>query len=88
MKNKVITFIIGMLVGAIIAAGGFFIYQKVSHPKGMRGDRPEGMAEFREGEEPPEKPDDDEERPARRGDKQNTTNTSEETTSEDSNNSI
>ena len=38
MKNRVLTFIIGMLVGALIATGGFFIYSKVATP--ARGDRP------------------------------------------------
>ena len=83
MKNKIITFIIGMLVGAIIATGGFFIYQKMSHPKGMpNGDRPERMMNREDGEEPPEKPDGEQGEPPDRKDKQNTTtNTSDETTS-------
>lgn len=38
MKNRVLTFIIGMLTGALIATGGFFIYSKVATP--ARGGRP------------------------------------------------
>ena len=38
MKNRVLTFIIGMLVGALIATGGFLIYTKVATP--ARGGRP------------------------------------------------
>lgn len=30
MKSKILTFVIGFLVGAIIATGGFLIYQNVS----------------------------------------------------------
>lgn len=83
MKNKIITFIIGMLVGAIIATGGFFIYQKMNHPKGMlNGDRQERMMERGDGETPPEKPDGEQGEPPDKKDKQNTTNnTSDETTS-------
>lgn len=74
MKNKIITFIIGVLVGAIIATGGFFIYQKMNHPKGMpNGDRPEGMMERGDGETPPEKPDGEKGEPPDKKDKQNTT---------------
>ena len=36
MKEKILPFIIGVLVGAIIATGGFYLYSK-SHDKGMRG---------------------------------------------------
>ena len=83
MKNKIVTFIIGMLVGAIIATGGFFIYQKMNHPKGMQGDRPDRMMERRDGETPPEKPDGEQGDPPDKKDRQNTTsNTSDETTSE------
>ena len=40
MKNKIITFIIGVLVGAIIGVAGCFIYNKVT--MGQRGERPDG----------------------------------------------
>ena len=88
MKNKIVTFIIGMLVGAIIATGGFFIYQKTHHAKGMQGgDRPERMMEREDGETPPEKPDGDLGEPPDRKNKQNTTsNTSNEMTSDKTSN--
>ena len=87
MKNKITTFIIGMLVGAIIATGGFFIYQKINHPKGMQGDRPNRMMERRDGETPPEKPDGEQGEPPDKKDRKNTTsNTSDETTSDKTSN--
>ena len=56
MKNKVLTFIIGVLTGAIIATAGFLIYSKISNPfkdgrpmmgpnmeMGERPEMPEGM---------------------------------------------
>lgn len=89
MKNKIVTFIIGMLVGAIIATGGFFIYQKINHPKGMQGDRPDRMMERRDGETPPEKPDGEQGEPPDKRDRQNTTsNTSDEMTSNASDDSV
>lgn len=30
MKDKILTLIIGILIGAVITVGGFFIYEKVS----------------------------------------------------------
>lgn len=53
MKNRVLTFIIGMLVGALIATGGFFIYSKVATP--ARGGRPM-MGQGGEMGQPPEMP--------------------------------
>jgi len=53
MKNRVLTFIIGMLVGALIATGGFFIYSKVATPP--RGERPM-MGQDGEMRQPPEMP--------------------------------
>ena len=72
MKNKILTFIIGLLVGAIIATAGFLIYSKsvknnLSQPgMGENGQmmQPGNMGEMLEkpdgtnGEEPPEKPED------------------------------
>lgn len=64
MKNKILPFIIGLLVGAIIATTGFLIYSKsVSsnsnqpimmqmNGNGQKGDPPGNM------EQPPEKTDD------------------------------
>ncbi len=46
MKGKILTFIIGLLVGAIIATGGFLIYKnnnKHQGPGGMNGERPQMM---------------------------------------------
>lgn len=46
MKGKILPFIIGLLVGAIIATGGFLIYQnnnKHQGPRGMNGERPQMM---------------------------------------------
>ena len=46
MKGKIIPFIIGLLVGAIIATGGFIIYQnnnKHQGPEEMNGERPQMM---------------------------------------------
>ena len=46
MKGKILTFIIGLLVGAIIATGGFLIYQnnnKHQGPEKMNGERPRMM---------------------------------------------
>ena len=44
MKAKILPFIIGLLVGAIIATGGFLIYQKNNKHQGpgrMNGQRPQ-----------------------------------------------
>ena len=46
MKGKILPFIIGLLVGAIIATGGFIIYQKNNKhggPGEMKGERPQMM---------------------------------------------
>ena len=86
MKKKIIPFIIGMLVGAIITAGGFLIYQNVNHPQGMRGDRPEGMMERRDGEEPPERPDGEKGDQTKRRDKQNTTSNTTNSTADSTSN--
>ena len=44
MKGKILPFIIGLLVGAIIATGGFLIYQNNNKSQGrgrMNGERPQ-----------------------------------------------
>ncbi len=58
MKNKILTFIIGVLVGAIITTSGFLVYEKLNTNKGdiQNGERPQ-MIEKQNGETPPEKPD-------------------------------
>ena len=46
MKGKILPFVIGLLVGAIIATGGFLIYQKNNKHQGpgkMNGQRPQMM---------------------------------------------
>lgn len=74
MKNNILTFVIGLLVGAIIATSGFLIYNKTLENNSnqheimkmnengkMEGQQPGSM------EEPPAKPDGDngEEPPAK-----------------------
>ena len=62
MKGKILTFIIGMLVGAIIATAGFIIYNKVNEDEAteqrtmnqeqmmeMRGDKEKPTGEMPEG---------------------------------------
>lgn len=67
MKDKVLIFIIGLLVGLIIATAGFLVYFKffanVNQSGGMQmdetgqmGDPPDGQG-GNGGEEPPEMPD-------------------------------
>ncbi|MBO5476874.1 MAG: CvpA family protein [Clostridia bacterium] len=61
MKDKILTFVIGVLVGAIITTLGFYIYQKVNNnkvPQMLNGDRQmnEQMMRPRDGEAPPEMP--------------------------------
>ena len=63
MKNKILTFIIGVLVGAIIATTGFLIYNKTvktnsNQPEMMQMDGNGQMMGQPSGdmEEPPEKP--------------------------------
>lgn len=58
MKDKILLFIIGMLVGAIIATAGFLIYNKVTANNTTSLDQGE-MVQMNNGEEPPEKPDGD-----------------------------
>ena len=62
MKEKILPFFIGLLVGAIIATGGFLIYQnnnKNQGPGGMNGERPQMMQQNRnstDGNTPPSLP--------------------------------
>lgn len=56
MKNKILTFIIGVLVGAIIVTAGFLIYEKTNSRSMPNGERPQ-MMEGENGGTPPEKPD-------------------------------
>ena len=57
MKDKIFAFIIGLLVGAVITASGFLIYEKVNKNTNQMpsGERMQ-MMERPDGESPPEKP--------------------------------
>lgn len=66
MKGKILTFIIGVLVGAIIATTGFLIYNKIVGNNSnqlemmqMNGNGQMGGQQPGSMEEPPEKPDGD-----------------------------
>ena len=50
MKDKILLFVIGVLVGAVIATGAFFVYSKSSCNNNSGRD-----TQMRDGE-PPEKP--------------------------------
>ena len=58
MKDKILVLIIGFLIGAIVTASGFLIYEKVNTNRNHQMPRGEGMQmmERPDGEEPPEKP--------------------------------
>ena len=59
MKDKIIVFVIGFLVGAIIASGGFYIYSMLNNSESERthemGDR-QTPPQMPNGQ-PPQKPD-------------------------------
>ena len=50
MKDKVLTLIIGILIGAILTAGGFLVYNEVN--KKTSYNQMKGMHEMRKGERP------------------------------------
>ena len=83
MKEKILTFIIGMLVGAIIATGGYYFYSK-SNTKGLKGmpdgERPTMMQDGNKNDRgtPPEKPSDDENGPKGAQDKKDNSSKSQE----------
>lgn len=57
MKDKVLMFIIGLLIGAIITSSGFLIYQNVNrNTNQMQSGEQMQMMEKPNGEKPPEKP--------------------------------
>ena len=58
MKNNILNFIIGVLVGAIITMSVFLIYEKVNRSNMSSEERPQ-MTERENGEAPLEKPNDD-----------------------------
>jgi hypothetical protein len=60
MKDKILIFIIGVLIGAVITTGAFYIYSKTVTCNNTQQQAPGGTPpEKPEGEigEPPEKPD-------------------------------
>ena len=68
MKDKILVFIIGVLVGAIVTASGFLVYERINQDTNQvkNGERMQ-MMERPDGEEPPAKPEgeqNDENRPA------------------------
>lgn len=61
MKNKILPFVIGILVGAIITAAGFLIYEKTNTNNMMPNrERAGEMMNRGDGEAPPDKPDGEE----------------------------
>ena len=68
LKDKIIIFIIGLLVGAVIATGAFFVYTKATttcntnnnNQMGMPGGNPPSIPNGQNSEngQPPEKPSD------------------------------
>ncbi len=89
MKERILTFIIGFLVGAIIMAGGFLIYQnnnKHQGPGKINGERPQMMQQrgnSTDGNTPPALPNGEQpkgEAPTQDGKTQNSSNTTNTTT--------
>ena len=60
MKSKILQFVIGILIGAIISTVGFLIYEK-THTNNMmpNRERAEEMMNRGDGEIPPDKPEGD-----------------------------
>ena len=82
MKDKILLFVIGVLVGAVIAIGAFFIYTKSScSSNNGPGGNPPSMQNSENGE-PPEMPNGENGGPpARPGENNTQTNTQSEQTS-------
>ena len=62
MKDKILVFIIGLLIGAILATGGFLIYEKNSTSNTQTQSQDGGKMQPPDGNsmgEPPTKPDGD-----------------------------
>ena len=53
MKDKIILFIIGVLVGAVIATGAFYVYTTTNSSCNCNNQN----TQMNNGEQPPEKPD-------------------------------
>ncbi len=75
MKKKILPFVIGILVGAIITATGFLIYEKTIAKDMMPNrERTGEMMNRGDGETPPDRPDGEEGmKPNRQKNNQNTT---------------
>ena len=73
MKKKILPFIIGVLVGVIIATAGFLIYEKTNNNETSNFERPREMMNHRDGETPPDRPDGEEMKFDRQKNNQNTT---------------
>ena len=58
MKKKILPFVIGILIGAIITAAGFLIYEKTNaHNRIPNKERAGEMMNREDGEVPPDRPD-------------------------------
>ena len=75
MKNKILPFVIGILVGAIITTLGFLIYEKTNTNNMIPNRERAGEMMYRgDGENPPNRPDGEEGmKPNRQKNNQNTT---------------
>ncbi len=61
MKNKILPFVIGILIGAIITTAGFLIYEKTNTNEMMPNrERAGKMMNRGDGETPPDRPDGEE----------------------------
>lgn len=52
MKEKILTLIVGILIGAILATGGFMIFNKTNTSKSTRPDFPKGQMQSTDGNAP------------------------------------
>ena len=57
MKKKILPFVIGILIGAIITTAGFLIYEKTNTNNRMPNRERAGMMNREDGETPPDRPD-------------------------------
>lgn len=91
MKDKIILFVIGVLVGAVIASGAFFIYTKTNNSNNcnientqMNGGTPPEMPSGENGQ-PPEKPDGENSENSKHSKKSSSESSASEETKEKSN---
>lgn len=58
MKDKILVFIIGLLIGAVVTASGFLVYEKSNKNTTQTQNQTQGkMMERHNGETPPDMPD-------------------------------